>query len=272
MDRQEDMEMNEVSWTHKALIGAAGGLCLVLLKLIDASFYVGDISSKQAVVGYLTYLAYLIIGTIVAVFLSEHNVPKEKVIKSAFIAGLLGPSMLIALLKQPVVPTQPMKDVTPDIPKISDLLISPAHAQTKEVPAEPIPVVPVQVLKKDAFELSFKDAFLNAIGRPVIVKSHMYVIGVADSEAKATAAASEVNKLIPTQEQRLQVKVLKPEGKHKYYLIWGGLEVPSEAIQLKANAQATAIKTLKGNPDKGSKMAATLLLEGKVVKGEMLLK
>src|SRR2546422_10636162 len=93
------MEMNEVSWTHKALIGAAGGLCLVLLKLIDASFYVGDISSKQAVVGYLTYLAYLIIGTIVAVFLSEHNVPKEKVIKSAFIAGLLGPSMLIALLR-----------------------------------------------------------------------------------------------------------------------------------------------------------------------------
>jgi len=58
MGRKEHMKMNKVSVCHKALIGATGGLCLVLLKLIDASFYVDDFLSKQAIVGYLTYFAY----------------------------------------------------------------------------------------------------------------------------------------------------------------------------------------------------------------------
>jgi hypothetical protein len=276
VDRKEDMEMNEVSVRHKALIGATGGLCLVLLKLIDASFYVDDFFSKQAIVGYLTYFAYLIIGTIVAVFLTEHDVPKEKMRKSAFISGLLGPSILIAILTQPVVPTRSIKDIVRDIPKISWFSLSPAIAQTHDAPAKqpaaPGPVAPVQVLKKDAVEPSFKEAFLIAVGRSVPLKDHVYVVGVSDSETKAKAAAGAVNELLTLQGQGLQAQVLKPEGIDKYYVTLGGLKEPNEALQTKATSQAAAIEALKGKPDEASKRAATFLLEGKVVKGDLLFK
>jgi len=276
MGRKEHMKMNKVSVCHKALIGATGGLCLVLLKLIDASFYVDDFLSKQAIVGYLTYFAYLIIGTIVAVFLTESDVPKEKIWKSAFISGLLGPSILIAILTQPVVPTKSIKDTVQDIPKISWFSLPPAFAQTHDVPAKqpatPSPVAPVQVLKKDAVEPSFKEAFLIAVGRPVPLKDHVYVVGVSDSETKAKAAAAAVSELIAVQRQGLQVQVFKPEGIDKYYVTLGGLKESSEALQTKAIGQATAIETLKGKPDEASKRAATLLLEGKVVKGNLFFK
>jgi len=266
------MRMNEVPLKHKALIGAAGGFCLVLLKLIDAGFYVDDFFSKQAIVGYFTYLAYLIIGTIAAVVLSEHDVSKEKVRKSAFIVGLLGPSILIAILKQPVVPTQPITDLVPDIPKISRSLISPAHAQTRDVPAAPGSATSVQILKKEAVEPSFKEVLLTTIGRPVPIKDHVYVVGVAESESKAIAAAAAINEKILVQKQGLQAQVFKPEGMSKYYVTVGGLKEPGAAIKLGAAAQAIAIKTLKEQTDEASKRAATLLIGGKVVDGKMLFK
>lgn len=262
--------MNEVSFKHKALFGAAGGLCLVLLKLIDASFYVDDFFSKQAIVGYFTYLSYLIIGTIAAAVLSEHDVPKEKIKKSAFIVGLLGPSILIAILKQPVVPSQPIK--MPDIPKISGSLISLAHAQMRDVPAAPSSATSVHILKKEAVEPSFKEAFLAAIGRPVPTKDYVYAVGVADSENKAIAAAEVINKKILVQKQGLNAQVFKPEGTDKYYITLGGLKQASEAIQVGAVAQAIGIETLKGETDEESKRAATLLVEGKVVNGKLLFK
>lgn len=270
--------MTEVSVSHKALIGATGGLCLVLLKLIDASFYVDDFLSKQAIVAYLTYFAYLIMGTIVAVFLTEHGISKEKIRKSAFISGLLGPSILIAILRQPVVPvpTKSIKDTVRDISEISCFSRPLVLAFTGEVPAKqpatPGPVAQVQVLSKDAVQPSFKEAFLIAVGRPLPLKDHVYVAGVSDSETKAKAAAAAVSELIAVKRQGLQAQVFKPEGIDKYYVTVGGLKERSEALQTKHIGQAIAFETLEGTADEASKWAANLLLEGEVVASNLLFK
>jgi hypothetical protein len=53
---------------RKAAIGAVGGLCLAVLKLIDAKFFLTT-GSTEMLVGYLTYFSFLLLGMAVAAFL-----------------------------------------------------------------------------------------------------------------------------------------------------------------------------------------------------------
>src|SRR5258708_5297018 len=94
--------MSELSWQVKAGIGALGGFGLAILKLIDAKFYLQSDSWQEPTAAYLTYFCYMILGSLVAVFLTEHDLPVPKLRRSSFVLGLLAPSVLVALLTQPI--------------------------------------------------------------------------------------------------------------------------------------------------------------------------
>jgi hypothetical protein len=97
--------MNDLPWWSKAIIGATGGLALALLKLIDAKFYLASIASIEAHAAYLTYLCYALLGSVAAVFLTDHELPAQKIRRGAFVLGLLAPSVLLAIVNQPFKPT-----------------------------------------------------------------------------------------------------------------------------------------------------------------------
>jgi tetratricopeptide (TPR) repeat protein len=83
----------EISWTEKAILGALGGGTFVLLFIINEGFQL-EYS--------LTYLAYLMLGAIAGLFLTDQNLPPNKIQKSAFIHGLLVSSLLFIFLNQVV--------------------------------------------------------------------------------------------------------------------------------------------------------------------------
>ena len=83
----------EIPWTEKAIIGALGGGTFVLLFIINEGFQL-EYS--------LTYLAYLMLGAIAGLFLTDQNLPPNKIQKSAFIHGLLVSSLLFIFLSQAV--------------------------------------------------------------------------------------------------------------------------------------------------------------------------
>ncbi|EDN66987.1 membrane protein [Beggiatoa sp. PS] len=83
----------EIPWTEKAVLGALGGGTFVLLFIINEGFQL-EYS--------LTYLAYLILGAIAGLFLTDQNLPPNKIQKSAFVHGLLVSSLLFIFLNQVV--------------------------------------------------------------------------------------------------------------------------------------------------------------------------
>jgi hypothetical protein len=53
-------------------IGASAGICLVLVKLIQANFYLGgEIASPEALGGYLTAASFVVLTMIFTLFLEE---------------------------------------------------------------------------------------------------------------------------------------------------------------------------------------------------------
>lgn len=96
---------DDLPWWHKATVGFLGGLSLALLKPIDARFYIGAASTVEAHAAYLTYFAYMLLGGLAAVFLADHDLPPKKILRSAFVIGILAPSVLLAIANQPFRPT-----------------------------------------------------------------------------------------------------------------------------------------------------------------------
>jgi len=80
MNSKNQSDRLQIPWYQIGLIGATGGLCLGILKLIDCNFYVECASSNEAIAGFLTYGAYLVLGTITAIFLSDHELPASIVV------------------------------------------------------------------------------------------------------------------------------------------------------------------------------------------------
>ena len=124
-----------ISTYQKLGLGAIGALCLGLLKLINANFYI-DSASRGVVIGaYLTYGAYLILGMAVGSLFCEHfeNDP-HKTRKSAFLMGLLAPSILIAIITKPIGGDDTIKGKAKDIPNLSaalqSLVLSSAYAES----------------------------------------------------------------------------------------------------------------------------------------------
>src|SRR5207247_9480898 len=76
-------------------IGAGAGLCLALVKLVEANFFIGQ-ASQVALGGALTMMAFAILAAVFTAFADENDRGK------LFMQGLLAPSLLIALIHRGV--------------------------------------------------------------------------------------------------------------------------------------------------------------------------
>lgn len=255
-----------MNWQLKALIGATGGLALVLLKLIEVQFFVDDVVSKKAIAAYLTYACYVALGVIVAVFFTDDSLEDGKRKKSAFIAGLLAPSLLLAIVRQPVPQVK-----TEDIFKITGVLVSSAYAQT--LPAKPsAATVPVVEVSKAQIEPSFTDGLRLAIGRGE-QRNYLFVLGQAGTREKAVSAAEDVNKLLLAKNLTPSARVIHPTGAPAWFVTLGGMGSSAVAAKFRETGKTVARDALSENRiTPNEKNAALLVLEGKVVDGAQLLK
>lgn len=92
-----------ITLKEKAFIGAVGGIMLAMLKLIEAKFFLtNNFTSIDSLVGYLTYFCFIFLGLVTAIYFTDQEAPLEKQKKHSFILGLLAPSLLIAIVNQPL--------------------------------------------------------------------------------------------------------------------------------------------------------------------------
>lgn len=261
---------NQIAWWQKAGIGALGGLGLAILKLIDARFFLGSVSSTEAVAAYLTYFCYMLLGSLVAVFLTDHDLPEPKMRRSAFVLGLLAPSVLLAIVTQPVKPGQFPAESIRDVPKISSWFVPSAYAQEppkSDTGPGPMEQSKIVTFTKEQVQPSFGSAILSALGRKGLVVPHAYVVGTTTDKQKALVAAKKVDWVLSTAEAdiKLATRVVKPEGADRYYITIGRPAGPEMVLDVKSAARSAAIKALTTTPSPDDKEAATLLLQGKVV-------
>src|SRR5258708_14077832 len=85
---------------QKLSIGAIGAVCVSILKLINANFYLGS-SRSEAIGAYLTFFGYVVLGMALGGLFWEDREVAQKTRKSAFLMGLLAPSILLAIIAKP---------------------------------------------------------------------------------------------------------------------------------------------------------------------------
>ena len=268
--------MNEreisVGTIHKALIGGIGGLCLVLLKLIEHKFYIGLLTTNIALAAYLTYISYILLGMIVAAYFTDHDLPKEKCKRHALMMGLLAPSILIAIVSKPA-NLQDHDLIVNSIPLITSLFFSSAYAQkktkSKQINMEPDNLV-VEVSKKDldvALAKALVGAFFN-----YIVENYIYVVGVSEDKNKATDIARKINEILGCIIiDNKCARVYIPRGSNNKYVTVGALGSKQSAEKTRKLLINIMHKELTVNSDKDILNIATLVSEGRIVPGIALL-
>ncbi|WP_341911214.1 hypothetical protein [Polaromonas sp. YR568] len=181
--------MQELTWWQKGVIGAIGGLALALLKLIDARFFLFGVAQVEAYAGYLTYFCYMLLGSVAAVFLADHELSPAKVRRSAFILGLLAPSVLLAIANQPVKSIDTEQRRSANIPSLGWLPLPAANAQLvippQNAPSNLNTNLKVEVLSAASLKPSFANALAAAVGRGELNEPYAYVIGSTASKEKA---------------------------------------------------------------------------------------
>lgn len=260
---------NGITWKQKAGIGAVGGLSLAMLKLIDAKFFLANVTTTDAVAAYLTYFCYMVLGMVVAVFLTDHDLPDEKIRRSSFILGLLAPSVLIAIVHQPVEGKKFYDEGINNVPKLSSWLLPSAHAQDPTAPGIATESAKYSVLQRSAVETDFPEAVWKAVGRQGSQGQYTYVVGSTTSKKKAMAAADGINGLFNWHKTSSKAQVVNPEGTENYYVMVGKLDSPDKVWRFKSLAQDAATDALKSKPSDFND-SATLLLRGKVVQADSL--
>jgi hypothetical protein len=241
--------MNDLNWWAKAGIGAIGGLALGMLKLIDAQFFLASVSSVQAQAAYLTYFCYMVLGSAAAVFLSDHELPPPKVRRSAFILGLLAPSVLLAIANQPIKPGS-IDQVSKAIPGLGWLPISSAVAQPQGSTGTPIEggaETKFRTVSRAELEPSFGDAFSAALGRSTLKAPYVYVIGSTDDRQKALLTANKLNAFLASADSGsvgVSPQVLQVQGEKNYFVVVGDFNSQASLYELKAKAAAASVQAL----------------------------
>jgi hypothetical protein len=263
-------DQKELSWMEAISIGVLGGLCLVLLKLVQARFYLDDPLSKEALVAYLTYGVFLVFGGVAGVFFTEDNIKRN-----TFIAGLLAPSILLTFFSAPNFRVDSIGEAPKEIKQLSVNVIAAAHAQetapsAKQEIKTPALEPPISSIRKSDVELTFKEAFLLALGRPQKVNSYLFIIGKTPDKAKAIDTAASINYIIKgTQAAKTDrlppAKVIQIEGTEDYFVTLGALQTSSAALGTKKVAYSAALDLLNESRSVPTTTTAPLLLEGKVI-------
>ena len=261
--------MQELKWWHSAFIGAIGGLALAVLKLIDAKFYLAGVAPVEAYAGYLTYFCYMLLGSVAAVFLTDHELSPPKTKRSAFILGLLAPSVLLAIANQPTKSVETERR-TQNIPSLTWLPMSGAQA----APIVRLAVRPtsVQTLRSASLTPTFSSALSAAIGRGELDQPYAYVVGGTTDKAKALATASKLQQLLGKSSiEGSQPSVVQVEGSNSYYVLMGDLATKDDLTKLRLSLTSTAIKSIELQSGKDSlsladrKYLADLLVTAPVI-------
>jgi len=286
----------------KALAGGVGGVCLVLLKLVDAKFYLLGHSTTEMLVGYLSYLAIVVLGISVAAYFSDDELPEPKIAKNAFILGLLAPSLLTAILTSPIQVTSPGPKRT-EIPKIDlgQWLFSNAYAQANlsesGTPAQQQPTRALRIipLKRVDIEPSAVDAWLKILGRKGNIDQYALIVGRSMNEDDARKAAKimgtsffnaatllegqpqwgqesvDVKSLLATMKTRNEFVIYKPVTGSDYYITAGTFRDFQAAKAAERVWKLVAFEALKSAElDADSKKAASAMLAAQVVPGQVL--
>ena len=216
----------------KVLIVGAAGVCLVLVKLIQAGFYLNPKIPTYDVWGaFLTAGAFLVISVIVMEFADESN-PRK-----LFMQGLTAPSFLIAALSQPTIGTSAGDQSAALMPRIDELpgtalLIAPTvHAEERDPANEGEDDFAIETLSRARYEGSLADGARRFVGRtPKQQPPHAYIIGKTSDPDHARKIAILYKDLLDNQDVRL----LKPEGSETICLSLGEFGSPravSEGIK-----------------------------------------
>ncbi|HEY7638177.1 MAG TPA: hypothetical protein VH814_00530 [Steroidobacteraceae bacterium] len=255
---------------EKILIGGVGAVCLGLLKLIGANFYLAEASGAVALGAYLTYGAYLVFGMAVAFFFAEDGPDKPKVRRSAFVMGLLAPSVLIAIVSK--APEElPLRTVTPaDVPTLGSmgavvvdgLFGSAAYAQTVDKASV------VDIAQATAPQ-GVADGVRSALGRAATPQNYLFVLGKTRNKELAVAEAGRINDVLSRNEatKDLNAVVLTSADTAEIYISVGLGLTAEQAIETKRLSAQSAVATLQEGASKDEVDAAAKLLRGQIVRG-----
>jgi len=256
---------------QKAFIGAAGGFSLVLLKLIEEKFFIGAAETK-IIVGYLTYGSYIILGMIVATFLTDHDLTKEKGKRQALIMGLLAPSILIAIMTNSNTGNN-FENKPSNINKVKGLgfnisLISSAYAEEPDnlitIPSR----AGIKIIKKSDVEPSVKDAFLEVIGRKSEKVVAAFVVGSSNNAGRAMEVAWQLNTALDCSDNSNGcAEVITPEGGGLIYVTVGGLQEIEWAIKAQSFALQRIITSIESSPEQYKGKLVSLISQGQLVEG-----
>jgi hypothetical protein len=249
---------DDVPAWQKACVGVLGGIALSLLKLIDAQFYVNVGSAVVVQAAYLTFAAYMMLGALAAVFFADHDLPQKKIIKNAFVIGLLAPSLLLALVSQPVRISSQAPSTSKAIPQISMLPIASAFAEEppKAEPSRPyagtkVPPngvkdwtasVDFKTVPPSALEPSFADALKGVLGREDLPQKYIYVLGSTPDKMQAIGFAYIVDVMLA--QDKLKTSVVQIEGQPKFFVTVGGIGDFNSALKFKSDSTAAITKSL----------------------------
>jgi hypothetical protein len=271
------MANGQVTNKEICFIGAIGGLCLSLLKLIESGFFIGNLWSTTSIAAYCTYFVYVFFGIVVAFYFTERSVASDKIKKNAFILGLLAPSLLLALVARPVGEGESAIDPLKGLPRLGNLMVVSAYAESPPCPEGYVVTadgkcIKGEEIKKKEVEPTFGQAFLSAIGRTQVSQKYAFVVGITKDGAKAEEVAKNINEKILKGEtsQAISARVMRPEGRGILFVTVGELGTPSEVLKTKALAESLAIGVLGKTRDPVTKSYAELLLKGKIVAGQAL--
>jgi len=300
-----------MGWLQKAGIGAVGGIALSLLKLIDNGFFIESGLNGATAAAYLTYAAYVLLGMIVAVFLTDPDTPLPKLGRSAFVLGLLAPSVLLAITtKQVTSESRGASDIAP-LPKLLGTLFIPAaHAQSREKPAsaaqptgpDAASVCPTGGLNFETWSAGWKtqatpnlvyvhkadvnpkfsDGVWTALGRPQPSKKYIFVLGETSDLKIACSTANIVNGFLKEKGEKgatpnwekaeTYATVLKPTGTSKYIVTIGGASDFDTARLWKTYAKDLAVGSIVEAKTPAERQTVEGLLRGEVIQGDDLFK
>ena len=245
-----------MSVPRRVLIGASAGTCLVLVKLIQANFYLGgDIAPAVALGGYLTAASFVALTVIFTCFLEEIE-PRK-----LFMQALAAPGFLIALAQPgighaPAVINGGMQELN-EIPILpTATLLFPLTAYAAEDPAGEAPKV--QMLSPSSFDGTVVDGALRFVGRKGSATPYVYIVGKTSDEHNARRIASIYSNALADQ----QVHLLQPEGSDKIYVSVGDF---GSAVEVVAKRRAISQDVAKLGAERLELKYLLPLIQGKVV-------
>ena len=295
------MESVRINWPTRMAIGAVGGLCLSLLKLIEVDFLLlPSVLPIERWVGFLTYLSFIVLGSIVAVFFADHEVSATKQKRNALIMGLLAPSLLLAIVNKPQdrylaryseinqieevgLVSAPLLELLPISTAYADNQITSGSIAGAQIDAESASSGLIQTITEQDVILPLGQQFMCALGRcgNSAEQPYLFVVGqAADAEsalAAAVAIQSRLNEYEFTNEDmsNAEIRVVHPANSDTYFVTLGGLK---QRWQVR-NYQTEAVQAVSREPsgssrgmiDPKAKIVDQLIVQGQLLPAIALL-